>query len=211
VCYAHFEVEHLLGHHRNVATRADPASSRMNETLYQFYPRTVLGSLRSAWHLDRTRVITGHCTSLAMLAALFVLWRWRAVALFLIQSWVAFSLLEVINYVEHYGLQREPHEPVTIMHSWNQDTRITNTYLLQLMRHSDHHAFAGRRYQSLRSFSASPMLPFGYATMVLIAFFPELFKAIMNPLVRKFNAKKQQMFISYSSSSSSDNGAAALS
>src|SRR5690606_13414336 len=40
VSYTHFCVEHILGHHRNVATPEDPATSRLGESFYRYYPRT---------------------------------------------------------------------------------------------------------------------------------------------------------------------------
>src|SRR3954453_9289560 len=54
--YGHFFIEHNRGHHVRVATPDDPASSRLGESFWAFLPRTVLGSLRNGWSLERTRM-----------------------------------------------------------------------------------------------------------------------------------------------------------
>ena len=59
-------------------------------------------------------------------------------------------------------------------------------FLFQLQRHSDHHAYAARRYQVLRHHENSPQLPAGYATMFMLALVPPLWKAIMNPRVESY-------------------------
>ncbi|MEV0714095.1 alkane 1-monooxygenase [Asanoa sp. NPDC050611] len=197
--YGHFFVEHNRGHHVRVATPEDPASARLGETFWRFWPRTVLGSLRSAWRLEssrlrlrRRRVLTHRNEVLnawAMTAALGVLLTAAfgpAVLPFLLcQAVVGFSLLEVVNYLEHYGLRRQRgpagrYEPVDPRHSWNSDRITTNVFLFQLQRHSDHHANPLRRYQTLRTFETSPQLPAGYATMILVAVIPPVWRAVMD-------------------------------
>ncbi len=208
VSYAGFKVEHVYGHHVNVSTPLDASSSRYNQSLYQFLPRAYVHNFLNAWALQKKRMqkkglglfhyknelIWYYLNSVLMAVAmggLFV-WLgasfWLGVFFFAAQSFIAFSLLEVVNYIEHYGLHREKlangkYERVTPEHSWNSNFLLTNMFLFQLQRHSDHHAYAARRYQVLRHYDDSPQLPFGYATMVPIAFFPPLWKAIMNPRV----------------------------
>jgi alkane 1-monooxygenase len=106
----------------------------------------------------------------------------------LLQAIVGFSLLEVVNYLEHYGLRRQRnaagrYEKVDPRHSWNSDRIVTNIFLFQLQRHSDHHANPLRRYQALRSFDESPQLPAGYATMIVLALCPPFWRRIMDPKV----------------------------
>ena len=94
-----------------------------------------------------------------------------------IQAVVGFSLLEVVNYMEHYGMlrqkvgvgERQRYERVDPTHSWNSNNIATNVLLYHLQRHSDHHANPTRRYQSLRDFEESPVLPTGYAGMIVLA------------------------------------------
>ena len=200
--YGHFYVEHNRGHHVRVATPEDPASARLGESFWAFWPRTVLGSLVSAWRLEtrrfrarsrspwtwRNNVLNAWAMTAVLAAGLIAGFGPRVLPFLLLQAVVGFSLLEVVNYLEHYGLsrQRTPagrYEKVTPRHSWNSDRVVTNIFLFQLQRHSDHHANPLRRYQTLRSFDESPQLPGGYATMVVIALITPLWRRIMDPKV----------------------------
>lgn len=211
VTYAGFKIEHVYGHHVNVSTPLDASSSRYNQSLYQFLPNAYVHNFLNAWKLQKKRLekkghgllhwsnelIWYYLNSVLMAVAmggLFV-WAggefWMGVFFFAIQSFISLSLLEVVNYIEHYGLHRNKmsngkYERVTPAHSWNSNYFLTNMFLFQLQRHSDHHAYAARRYQVLRHYDDSPQLPFGYATMVPIAFIPPLWKAIMNPRVDQY-------------------------
>ena len=197
--YGHFYVEHNRGHHNRVATPEDPASSRMGEGFWAFLPRTVLGSLRSAWELEARRlraqgrhvwswrndVLNSWAITVVLFAAT-VAWLGTAVIPFLvIQAVFGFSLLEVVNYVEHYGLLRQRtesgrYERCRPVHSWNSNHVASNVALYNLERHSDHHAHPTRRYQSLRHFDDSPQLPNGYGLMIGLAYVPPLWRRVMD-------------------------------
>ncbi|KUL22387.1 alkane 1-monooxygenase [Actinoplanes awajinensis] len=198
--YGHFFVEHNRGHHVRVATPEDPASSRLGESFWRFWPRTVLGSLRSAWRLETSRhrlrgrspwhprndILNAWVMTVAVLGLLIGVFGVRALPFLLLQAVVGFTTLEAVNYLEHYGLLRQRtatgrYEGVDPRHSWNSDRLTTNVFLFQLQRHSDHHANPLRRYQTLRTFDASPQLPAGYATMLLVALIPPLWRRIMDP------------------------------
>ncbi|QTD88866.1 alkane 1-monooxygenase [Burkholderia anthina] len=202
VAYGHFFVEHNRGHHVRVATAEDPASARYGESFWAFLPRTVTGSIRSAWRLEKARLERlGHSPwswrneVLHAWAMTVVVWAiaiamaGRIVIPFLvIQAVYGASLLEVVNYVEHYGLGRRKlpngrYERCTPQHSWNSNHIVTNLFLYQLQRHADHHANPTRSYQALRHFDNSPQLPAGYATMILFAYVPPLWYRVMNPRV----------------------------
>ncbi|MBY4865722.1 alkane 1-monooxygenase [Burkholderia sp. Bp9017] len=202
VAYGHFFVEHNRGHHVRVATAEDPASARYGESFWAFLPRTVTGSIRSAWQLEKARLERlGHSPwswrneVLHAWAMTVVVWAvaiamaGRIVIPFLvIQAVYGASLLEVVNYVEHYGLGRRKlpngrYERCTPQHSWNSNHVVTNLFLYQLQRHADHHANPTRSYQALRHFDDSPQLPAGYATMILFAYVPPLWYRVMNPRV----------------------------
>ena len=101
---------------------------------------------------------------------------------------VGFLLLETVNYVEHYGMQREllpngRYERVSRRHSWTSDHPVSRALLFELPRHADHHAHAGRPYGSLRHFSDAPQLPTGYAGMVLLALVPPLYFRVMDEAI----------------------------
>src|SRR5689334_12650712 len=203
--YGHFYIEHNRGHHVRVATPEDPASSRVGENFYQFWPRTVLGSLRSAWNLEKRRyarrkqhpfrlgndVLNAWVMSAVLWGAL-VAWLGVGILPYLVvQAVVGFSLLEVVNYMEHYGMlrqkvgvgERQRYERVDPTHSWNSNNIATNVLLYHLQRHSDHHANPTRRYQSLRDYEQSPVLPTGYAGMIVLSIVPAVWRRVMDPRV----------------------------
>ena len=207
VWYATFVPEHLYGHHRHVATPEDGSTAYLNEGVYHFIGRSLKNNARKGYELAAFRAKKqGHGVwswgnemvpltlfSVALTALSFVLGGWMGLLFFLGQALAAISLLEIINYIEHYGLMREKlpngrYERVQPRHSWNANHVFTNNLLFQLQRHSDHHANGARRYQTLRHFEEAPQLPFGYATAVVAAMVPPLWKRIMNPRVARAKA-----------------------
>jgi alkane 1-monooxygenase len=202
VAYGHFFVEHNRGHHWRVATPEDPASARLGESFWAFLPRTMLGSVASAWQLEshrlaakglaawhwRNEVLQAWAMTAALYAALAAWFGPGVLAFLVVQAFYGASMLEVVNYIEHYGLLRaERHggrrEPCDARHSWNSSHVLSNLFLYQLQRHSDHHAHPGRRYQALRHCDESPQLPSGYAGMILLAYVPALWFRVMDPRV----------------------------
>ena len=207
VCYGHFMVEHYRGHHPRAATHADAATSRFGETLYRSLPRTLWGSLQSGWRLESQRIqqmktswlrsplawSAGASFSLIVALAL-VFTAQEAIkigAFFMAQSVVAFVLLETVNYIEHYGLQRQTtdgkRETFGMMHAWNADHVATNSMLANLQRHSDHHMHAWKPYATLEPLPG-PQLPTGYAGCLLLAMIPPLWFALMHPRIEKIAA-----------------------
>lgn len=200
--YGHFYVEHNRGHHSRVSTPEDPASARLGESLWRFLPRTVAGSLRSAWEIAaaaqrrkgrrvwswRNDVLNAWALS-ALLFGATIAWLGLAVVPFLaVQAVFGICLLEVVNYIEHYGLLRQKvangrYERCLPAHSWNSNNLASNLVLYHLERHSDHHANPTRRYQSLRHFDDAPQLPSGYALMICLACVPALWRRVMDPRV----------------------------
>ncbi|WP_435827977.1 alkane 1-monooxygenase [Nocardia asteroides] len=200
--YGHFFVEHNRGHHARVATPEDPASARLGESLWEFLPRSVIGGFRSAVQLERSRldrqgrgwwsagnnILQAWAMSAVLFGSLILVFGPGIIPWLVLQAFVGIGLLEAVNYVEHYGLlrARKPngrYERCSPRDSWNSDRLVTNIFLFHLQRHSDHHANPGRRYQTLRSTSESPQLPAGYATMLLLAAVPPLWRAVMDPKV----------------------------
>ncbi len=205
VCYAGFKVEHVRGHHVWVATPQDPSTARYDQSLYQFLPQAIRANFRNAWRLERNRLkqqnlswwrhelIPYYAVSALLLIVFALIAGWQGALYFVGQSATAFIGLEVINYVEHYGLRRRQlpdgrYERPTPNHSWNTSHTVTNLVLLQLGRHSDHHANATRPYPLLQHHVAAPQLPAGYPAMYLLALMPPLWKKIMNPRVEALNA-----------------------
>ncbi|MDP2227196.1 MAG: fatty acid desaturase [Moraxellaceae bacterium] len=200
--YGHFYTEHVRGHHKNVATPEDPASSKMGETFWAFLPRTMIGSLLSAVAIEKERLgrmgksqwswANDNFQAWALTVLFFgvlTLWLgWVVLPFLLLQAFYAASLLEVINYIEHYGLLRQKGPDGRFVrcspeHSWNSNHIVTNLVLYQLQRHSDHHAHPTRSFQALRHFEDSPQLPSGYASMLIPAYIPWLWFRQMDPRV----------------------------
>ncbi len=197
--YGHFFIEHNRGHHVRVATPEDPASARLGESFWAFLPRTVAGSLRSAWGLERERLSRGGhsprswrndilqawAMSVVLFAVLTAVFGLVVLPYLLVQAAIGFSLLEVVNYLEHYGLLRQRredgrYERTRVEHSWNSNNVASNVLLYHLQRHSDHHANPTRRYQALRHVDEAPQLPTGYAGMIVLAWFPPLWRRVMD-------------------------------
>ncbi|RVW11379.1 alkane 1-monooxygenase [Prescottella agglutinans] len=200
--YGHFYIEHNRGHHVRVATPEDPASSRFGESFWAFLPRSVWGSLASAWRLERARlerlgkgpwtihndVLNAWLMSVVLFGVLIGVFGWEVAPYLVLQAVFGFTLLETVNYLEHYGLLRGRtdsgrYERCSPAHSWNSDHICTNIFLYHLQRHSDHHANPTRRYQTLRSMDIAPNLPTGYAGMIMLAYVPPLWRAVMDQRV----------------------------
>lgn len=205
VNYAGFKVEHIRGHHVHVSTPEDASSSRYNQGLYHFLPRAMVRNFVNAWRLEKqylerkgrpfisqyNELIGWYAISAALAVGFGLVFGWMGVLFFVVQGLLAGATLEVINYIEHYGLHRRlrengRYERVTPAHSWNSNYFLTNLLLFQLQRHSDHHAYAKRRFQVLRHYDESPQLPGGYASMFVLALVPPLWKRVMNPRVRAY-------------------------
>jgi alkane 1-monooxygenase len=197
--YGHFYTEHNRGHHRDVATPADPASSRMGESIYSFVLREMPGAFKRAWKLEADRlqregksvwslhndIVQPALITVALWTAL-ALWLGVQILPFLVVAsfWANFQLTSA-NYIEHYGLLRQERAPGKYEicqphHSWNSNHIFSNWALFHLQRHSDHHAHPLRRYQSLRHFENLPSLPSGYFGMFTIAYIPPLWRYVMD-------------------------------
>lgn len=205
VCYGSFKVEHIRGHHVNVSTPADASTARLGQSVYTFVPRAWRENFTNAWRLEAQRMRTLGLPALhwrneliwlyaasASVALAFYAWLgMAAVAFFALQSLAAITFLEIVNYLEHYGLRRRRldngrYERTTHRHSWNSNYLLTNLLLFQLQRHSDHHEHPTRAYQLLRHYDDSPQLPAGYATMMVLALVPPLWRRVMDPRVRAY-------------------------
>jgi len=197
--YGHFCIEHNLGHHRDVSTPRDPASSRMGESIYRFMLREIPGTAKRGWNAEAKRlqkrghgfwtrhnhVLQSYVMTLVLQGSLVLSFGWVLIPFFLIHNFFAWMQLTSANYIEHYGLLRErkpngKYERCQPHHSWNANHIFSNLLLFQLERHSDHHANPARNYQSLRSFDDLPELPSGYFGMYWLAYLPWLWFKVMD-------------------------------
>ena len=206
--YLHFFIEHNRGHHKNVSTTDDPASSRRNEIIYLFFFRSVFGGYFSAWKIENERLrnagksafslsnemIWYQIIQLAFLVMIYFVFGLIPMLCFIASAIFGFLLLETVNYIEHYGLSRQKNEygaweKTLPIHSWNSNHAFGRILLFELTRHSDHHYIANRPYQVLRHFDESPQMPTGYPGMMVIALIPPLWFWIMNKEVDKLKER----------------------
>jgi alkane 1-monooxygenase len=198
--YGHFTVEHGKGHHRWVATPEDHASARMGESIYRFALRELPGGVTRAWAIEKSRLqkagkstwswhntmLQSYAIAAVLQVGLLVSFGWLMVPFLAVHNIIAWWQLTSANYVEHYGLLRDKlpsgkYETPKPHHSWNANHVISNLATFHLQRHSDHHAYPSRRYQSLRNFEDLPQLPSGYSGMFPLAYVPPLWFKVMDP------------------------------
>ena len=210
VLYGHFRSEHLLVHHRHVGTPRDPVTARYNEGFHRFFPRVLKQCLVSSWYaesamLARKGLTVWHLSNpfwryaawqAGWLVLAAMIGGWTGVGMFVLQAFVAIWQLELVNYVEHYGLTRKhlgngKYEHVLPRHSWNASHRVSNWLLINPQRHSDHHYKPARKFPLLQTYSEddAPQLPYGYPVMTIMAMIPPVFKRFMNPKVRAWRRR----------------------
>ena len=209
VLYSHFRSEHLLVHHRYVGTPRDPVTARYGEGFWRFFARVFVACGKSAFGAEKAMLARKNLPwthrsnpfwrywslQLAFLiAAIWIGGLW-GLFLFTVQAFSALFQLELVNYIEHYGLTRKhlgdgKYEHTQPHHSWNAAHKASNWLLINLQRHSDHHYKPDRRYPLLQNYEASdaPQLPYGYPMMTMAALFPTLWRKMMNPRVQAWRA-----------------------
>ena len=203
--YMHFFIEHNKGHHKHVATPHDPSTAKYNQSVYAFWPQTLIGTYLSAWKIANDEVgkkgkrwyslqnemLLFQIIQLLFVLAIYYFFGTMSALLFVLAAFMGGLLLETVNYIEHYGLSRNPtteaqFERVQPHHSWNSNHIIGRLMLFELSRHSDHHYLASRKYQILRSFDNAPQMPTGYPGMILLSLFPPLWFKIMHQQIKKY-------------------------
>ena len=208
--YMHFFTEHNKGHHKRVATPEDPGSARYNEPVYLFYFRAVILSYISAWYIAndeqkkkglpvfhrKNEMLQYHVIEMVFVILIWFLFGWMITLYFVIAAIFGFLLLETVNYIEHYGLQRKQtsigkYERAMPEHSWNSDHTLGRLMLFELSRHSDHHYLASRKYQLLRHHDDVPQMPTGYPGMMLLSLIPPAWFYVMNKRIKEWNESKR--------------------
>jgi alkane 1-monooxygenase len=202
--YTHFFIEHNHGHHLHVSTTEDPSTAKYNQNLYSFWVQSVTGTYVKAWQIQNNlnRIENRSLFSLnndmfwftviqlCYLTAIFFVFGLKVLLVALFSGIIGFLLLETINYIEHYGLQRKllpsgRFERVTEKHSWNSNHVLGRIILYELTRHSDHHFKSSKEYQLLEHHEESPQLPYGYPASMVLSFIPPLWFALMNNKIPK--------------------------
>ncbi len=207
VTFDHYSIEHVFGHHRRAGTAADSVTARRGESLYLFLPRAIARSFDVGWQIEakrlvraghgpwswRNRVLRGFVAEAALYAVIAVFAGYLGVIFFAIQSITAIVMLEIINYVEHYGLARREmapgvYERYSARHAWDSRFRFSNWLLFNLPSHSNHHLHPGRRHDELVFEPAAPRLPVGYSLAFVLALLPPLWFRVADPILAKADA-----------------------
>jgi alkane 1-monooxygenase len=208
--YMHFFIEHNKGHHKRVSTPEDPSSARMGEPVYLFYIRTVVLSWFSAWKIAgrdlrkkglpalhwKNEMLQFQLIQLVFVGTVYFFYGWKVLLFYLAAAAIGFLLLETVNYIEHYGLERKKtsrgsYERPLPQHSWNSNHMLGRILLFELSRHSDHHYQASRKYQILRHHEDAPQMPTGYPGMMLLSLLPPAWFLVMNPRVRRIRRQME--------------------
>ncbi len=207
-----FALEHVYGHHKNVGLQTDPATAKRGENVYAFIFRAILKEQKDAWNIFlkqsrktkfsfisiKNKMIIGYIRSLSITTVAYALGGFEGAMIFLLCAFIAKSLLEVINYTEHYGLVRVPGEKVCPHHSWNSNSIMSSIYLYNVTRHSSHHEKSSLKYWELRPYKGAPMMPYGYLAMLYLAIFlPPVFHKLMSKKLvdwdNEFASKNERM------------------
>jgi alkane 1-monooxygenase len=200
MCYRHFRIAHVHGHHRWAATARDSATARLGEGFYAFLLRTLAGQFLEAWRFEtqrckgrpiwENRVIGDVVITVLICSAITSVWGSVGLAIFFAQSALAIVVLELFNYIAHYGLRRGSDsagraDPMDDRHSWNSSNVLVNYMLFNMGRHSYHHRKPSAAYQTLVYRHEGPELPAGYAGSILLALVPPLWRAVMDEPARR--------------------------
>ncbi|GBF50408.1 flavodoxin reductase [Leptospira ryugenii] len=198
-----FSIEHVYGHHRYVSTTEDPATAPRGRNVYfHIFASTIKGNI-SAWEIEVKRLkrkdlgifsyhnafIRGHLMSLSLVAIAYLIGGIPGMCFFIAAGLFGKALLEIVNYMEHYGMVRLPEEPVQPRHSWNTNKRISSWTMFNLTRHSHHHAQGEVPYQDLRPYPNAPMMISGYLTTIVVALIPPVWHYLMTPKVLEWDRK----------------------
>ncbi|MDO9322057.1 MAG: alkane 1-monooxygenase [Pseudomonas sp.] len=198
-----FAIEHVYGHHRYVSTSGDPATAPRGRNVYfHVLASSIKGNL-SAWTIESKRlkrkgqsrfgwhnaVLRGHLMSLLLVVAAWAVGGWQTALFFSVCALGGKALLEIVNYMEHYGMVRNPATPVQPRHSWNTNKRISSWAMFNLTRHSHHHAQGEVPYQDLKPFPDAPMMIGGYLSTIIVAMLPPLWHKLMTPKVLEWDRR----------------------
>ena len=204
-----FRISHIFGHHRWAGTGRDAATAKRGESFYVFLVRTLCSQWKEAWEFEQRRCAsrafsrlknraTQDIISIVLVYAIITArFGMRGALFFLCQSAIAIVVLELFNYIAHYGLLRGMRvdgapEPFLDAHSWNSSNEFANLLIFNMGRHSDHHRRPTASYQVLSGIADAPELPYGYAGSILLALFPPLWRRVMDPRIFRLKSRQNQ-------------------
>jgi alkane 1-monooxygenase len=214
--YAHFRIEHVLGHHKTFGTKDDHSSADVGESFPAFFGCALWGGLSSAWALERAylkvrgldawskenRMLHYAAIQLLLYVAVALMAGLQGAVFFLLQSFVAVHLLEAVNYVQHYGLRRDcdqsgrPRRPLS-GDAWDSNDPVSTLLVFNLSTHSAHHVRPGETCIELSAEEAAPKLPASFFFMVFIALIPPIWHRVMDPRVEAMNRRTRPIDVGF--------------
>ena len=200
---SNFAIEHVYGHHRYVSTVNDPATAPRGRNVYAHVVISTIRGNVSAWDIEKERLrkkrqglfswnnvaIRGYLMSALLLVLAYLMGGVTGLMYFTLCALWGKALLEIVNYMEHYGMVRNPETPVQPRHSWNTNKRLSSWTMFNLTRHSHHHAQGEVPYHELRPYPDAPMMLNGYLATIAIALIPPLWHKLMTPKVLEWDEK----------------------
>ncbi len=190
-------LDHLYFHHRDVATIKDGASAQRGESFYHFFIKALKKAHVNAYHFEQlrlkgkslfyNRLFQNYIISFLIILLISLFFNFQAICLYLLVSIISKINLEIIDYIEHYGLIREEGAIIQNKHSWNSNHTISSFLLYNLTRHSSHHTTNIKPYWQLKDEPLSPNLPFGYLTMLFLALIPPVFKKVIEKPLKQWD------------------------
>ena len=204
-CYGHFRIEHVYGHHKNVATKEDPATARKGENFYFYFIRCVINSVVSSWNIEKNILDKKNINTLSLQNRMLHYFVLEIIFLFIaffvsginglvfviFHSFVSITLLELVNYIQHYGLERKmqngKYERFTDHHSWNSRHISANWSTFNLGLHAEHHQSASKPYPLLSQEEKVIEMPANYSIMLIMALIPPLWFFIMDRKLTSLN------------------------
>ena len=202
-CYGHFRIEHVYGHHKHVATKEDPATARRGENFYFYFIRCVINSVISSWNIEKNildkknintlslqnRMLHYFVLEIIFLFIAFFIAGTNGLIFVIFHSFVSITLLELVNYIQHYGLERKMHngkyERFTDHHSWNSRHISANWSTFNLGLHAEHHQTASKHYPLLSQEEKAIEMPANYSIMLIMALIPPLWFFVMDKKINK--------------------------
>ncbi len=204
-CYGHFRIEHVYGHHKHVATKEDPATARRGENFYFYFIRCVINSVISSWNIEKNildkknintlslqnRMLHYFVLEIIFLFIAFFIAGINGLVFVIFHSFVSITLLELVNYIQHYGLERKmengKYERFTDHHSWNSRHISANWSTFNLGLHAEHHQSASKHYPLLSQKEKVIEMPANYSIMLIMALIPPLWFFVMDKKLEYLN------------------------
>jgi alkane 1-monooxygenase len=200
---AHFCYAHVYNHHLELGHEDDPATCPRGRNIYKHYLLSHFGQSRFLFLMEQKRLsrlrkffispqnrwIRGY---LMALPTVFLFWwagGWVGLGVMLAMWIISGFELEVLNFLEHYGLIREKGQPIEYRHSWDVgNSPVTQFGFIEIGRQGDHHDRGETHFWELEEVG-SPDTGLGYYAMFSLLLIPPLWESFIKPHLAKWDAE----------------------